>query len=207
MATLRRKQQPKSGSPPATVSCDLSVSLLGTHPAVRTAYVGYDEDHPSAPARAALDRPDPGRRCGRSRHAASHRRAAGRRPISLRGHLELAVAERQPVRVCVPKSHGPDPHRGSRHRSAKRDTQAHTQPHAERRRDYGRSDRRTDDRRPDTAADEYAAPDPRADEDALSPAQLRNDRCELAHGVARHRDVAQAEALAALQQELAQGRA
>jgi len=204
MAALHRKQQPKSGSPPSAVSCEQSVSLLGTQPAVRTAYVRHDEDHPSAPARAALDRPDPGRRCRRSRHAPSHRRASGRRPLSLRGHIELAVAKREPVRVCVPEPHGPDPHRGSRDRSAKRDPQSHTQPHAERRSDYGRSDRRTDDRGTDTVEDEYACPDRRPDEDPLGPAQLRDDRRELAHRVARHRDVAQAESFPALQQELAQ---
>jgi len=182
----------------------LSVSPLGTQPAGRTAYVGYDEDHPSAPAGAALDRPDPGRRRRRSRHARARRRAAGRRPLSLRGHIELAVAEREPVRIPVPERDAPDPHRRSHDRSAERDSESYTEPHAERDRDHRRSDRRTDNSPTDPTEDEHACTDPNPDEDPLGPAQLRDDRRELAHRVARHRDVAEAEAIASFQQELAQ---
>ncbi len=54
----------------------------------------------------------------------------------------------------------------------------------------------------DAAADQHG---PGTNEDALDPAQLRDDRRELTHRVARDRDVADAEALATLQKQLAQG--
>ena len=173
--------------------------LPGMQPAVRTAHVGYNDDHPSDPARAALDRPDPGRRCRRSHHAPSDRGGAGRRSVPLRGHIELAVPQRQPIRIPVPKRHGPDPHRRSRHCGAERDSESCAKSHFKCGRDDGRSDRGTDNSGTDSAEDKYAGADPHADEDALGPAQLRDDRRELAHRIAGHRDVADAQALAAFQ--------
>ena len=57
-----------------------------------------------------------------------------------------------------------------------------------------------DCRADDGAADEYS----RSDQNALGPAQLRNDGRELAHRVARYGDVAESEALATLKEQLAQ---
>lgn len=50
-----------------------------------------------------------------------------------------------------------------------------------------------------TAADQHTRPD----QHALGAAQLRDDRRELAHRVARHRDVAEAQTLAPLEEQLA----
>src|SRR6185503_19179974 len=108
------------------------------------------------------------------------------------------------VRISVPERAGPDPHRRSHHADAERDSESYAKPHSKRGQDDGRSDRRTDNAGTDPAADEYTGADGGPDEDALGPAQLRDDRRELAHRIAGHRDVADAEALTALQQELAQ---
>ena len=81
----------------------------------------------------------------------------------------------------------PGPHRGSDDRGAQRGAEP-------------RTDRRADNSRTHADAQPYAP----TDEDALGPAQLRNDRREFAHRVTRHGDVADAETLAPLDEELAQ---
>lgn len=162
--------------------------------------VGYDEDHPSASARSTLDRLDPGRRRRRSRGAPPYRRDAGWRPVALRRHVELAVAEREPVRIRIPEPHRPDPDGRSHDAGAEPNTKSYSDCSSH----HGGSDRPTDDRGADTATDEYAGPDRSPNEDALGPSQLGDDRRELAHRAARHRDVADTQALAALEQELAQ---
>jgi hypothetical protein len=145
-----------------------------------------------------VDRPHPGRGGWRPAHAASDRRALGRRVSPPRGHDRVTVAE--PLGVTEPDD--PDPHGGSNDRNAECDRQRDTERDRDRRTDDSGSNGRAHDASTDghTTADEHAA---RPDQNALGPAQLRNDRRELAHRVARHRDVADAQALAALEEQLA----
>lgn len=145
-----------------------------------------------------MDRPHPGRRCRWPAHAASDRRALGRQSFPPRWDDRVTVTVAEPLGVTEPDD--PDPHGRSDHR--------HAQPDADRDGHGGTDDASSDsdaidaathDNAVHTAADQH----PGADQNALGPAKLRDDRCELAHRIARHRDVADAQALAPLEEQLA----
>ena len=115
-----------------------------------------------------------------------------------------AGVPRERVGVALRQHHDPDPHGRPDDRGTERVTEPDTEPRADDRdADCRAADGRADHDGTDTPADEHASPD----RVALGPAKLRDDRRELAHRVARHRDVAEPEALATLEEELAQRRA
>lgn len=170
--------------------------------------VRYHQDHSAPAPRAAHGRPHPRRGRGRSPDAPSHRLASRRRTLPPRGRDRVAVIVTltESLGFAVSESHGSDPHSGPDDRGADADdrgTDADDLDAGHRRSDRNAVDASADDNCPDTAADQHAS----ADADPLGPSQLRNDRRELAHGVARYRDVADTEALSALEEELAQRRA